>query len=156
MCFDLSVYDIFGALSAGAKLVMVSEPKDIRQVAKTVIEKEITIWNSVPAFVQMYVSELQREAKKNRECNTKERYQENLLRLCIMSGDWILVSLPKELRKELPEIEIVSMGGATEASIWSIYYPIGTVKNSGTVYHMADLWQIRICICLSGTENSAQ
>lgn len=128
MCFDLSVYDIFGALSAGAKLVMVSEPKDIRQVAKTVIEKEITIWNSVPAFVQMYVSELQREAKKNRECNTKERYQENLLRLCIMSGDWIPVSLPKELRKELPEIEIVSMGGATEASIWSIYYPIGTVK----------------------------
>lgn len=30
MCFDLSVYDIFGALSTGAMLVMIRDPRDMQ------------------------------------------------------------------------------------------------------------------------------
>jgi SagB-type dehydrogenase family enzyme len=45
-----------------------------------------------------------------------------------MSGDWIPVSLPGAIRACLPEAQLVSLGGATEASVWSIFYPIGTVS----------------------------
>jgi hypothetical protein len=47
------------------------------------------------------------------------------VRLVLMSGDWIPLDLVPRLRRANPAIELVSMGGATEASIWSIAYPIG-------------------------------
>jgi acyl carrier protein len=47
------------------------------------------------------------------------------LRLVMMSGDWIPVSLPSALAALLPHAELISMGGATEASIWSIIHRIG-------------------------------
>jgi acyl-coenzyme A synthetase/AMP-(fatty) acid ligase len=43
----------------------------------------------------------------------------------MMSGDWIPVALPGRIRTLLPSAELYSLGGATEASIWSIYHPIG-------------------------------
>ncbi len=43
--------------------------------------------------------------------------------VCAFSGDWIPVNLPDRIRKEYENAEVVSLGGATEASIWS-YYPI--------------------------------
>jgi acyl-coenzyme A synthetase/AMP-(fatty) acid ligase len=50
------------------------------------------------------------------------------LRLVLMSGDWIPVPLPDRIRSvAAPGIELVSLGGATEASIWSIYHRIGEV-----------------------------
>src|SRR5699024_5530016 len=36
--------------------------------------------------------------------------------------------LPKEIRKHFPNAIIVSLGGATEAGIWSIYYQIDATK----------------------------
>ena len=45
----------------------------------------------------------------------------------MMSGDWIPLTLPDKIRALQPSIQIISMGGATEASIWSILYPIETV-----------------------------
>ena len=44
-----------------------------------------------------------------------------------MSGDWIPVSLPDRIRRLGAGVEVISLGGATEASIWSILYPIGEV-----------------------------
>jgi pyochelin synthetase len=49
----------------------------------------------------------------------------------MMSGDWIPTTLPDQIRRLRPghdPLEIVSLGGATEASIWSILYPIETVE----------------------------
>ena len=45
----------------------------------------------------------------------------------MMSGDWIPVALPDRIRAVYPTTQVMSLGGATEASIWSIHYPIGTV-----------------------------
>src|ERR1700693_1719430 len=50
------------------------------------------------------------------------------LRLAMLSGDWIPVRLPERARLLSPEMEVISLGGATEASIWSIYYRIGEVS----------------------------
>ena len=70
----------------------------------------ITIWNTVPAFMSMLMD----------YC---EVAGESLpLRLVLLSGDWIPISLPEQIYQWAPESTVVSLGGATEASIWSNYY----------------------------------
>jgi acyl carrier protein len=50
------------------------------------------------------------------------------LRLALLSGDWIPVPLADRIRGRCGAgVRVVSLGGATEASIWSILYEIGTV-----------------------------
>ncbi|HEX5757932.1 MAG TPA: amino acid adenylation domain-containing protein, partial [Thermoanaerobaculia bacterium] len=49
------------------------------------------------------------------------------LRLVFNSGDWIPVGLPDRVRAAFPRAEFVSLGGATEATVWSNYYPVAGV-----------------------------
>jgi SagB-type dehydrogenase family enzyme len=49
------------------------------------------------------------------------------LRVVMMSGDWIPVKLPGRIRAMGQDMQVISLGGATEASIWSILYPIEQV-----------------------------
>ncbi len=116
--FDLSVYDIFGILAAGGVLVMPSPcaHPNPEEWAGLVKKEGITIWNSVPAIVDLLVTYLENRG----ECLPES------LRLILMSGDWIPVTLPDRIRRLSTgsDIEIISLGGATEASIWSILYKI--------------------------------
>jgi len=116
MCFDLSVYDIFGALSTGALLVLVPDQKDIRNLVKVVEKEGITVWNSVPAIMDLLVENL----RTTKLVNTT-------LRLVMLSGDWIQLNLPDKIKNHFVNADVYSLGGATEASIWSIYYPITEV-----------------------------
>ena len=50
------------------------------------------------------------------------------MRLVMMSGDWIPLGLPDKVKAEFPVAEVISLGGATEASIWSIYFPIEEIR----------------------------
>ena len=77
----------------------------------------VTIWNSVPMLVQMLVEYMEFAGKAG----------DIPLRLVLMSGDWIPLDLPRRIRAVAPEAKLFSLGGATEASIWSILYPIGDV-----------------------------
>jgi pyochelin synthetase len=112
--FDLSVYDIFGILSVGGTLVLPSADRatDPSHWAKLLIEKKVTIWNSVPAMLQMLLAYLDSERIASLPC----------LRLALLSGDWIPLSLPDQLVKRAPNVRVVGLGGATEASIWSIFH----------------------------------
>ncbi|MBW9147271.1 AMP-binding protein, partial [Clostridium sp. CM027] len=57
-----------------------------------------------------------------------EPFKNENLRLVMLSGDWIPLKLPGKIKKYFPNAAIISLGGATEASIWSIYYPVTEVK----------------------------
>jgi amino acid adenylation domain-containing protein len=118
--FDLSVYDIFGVLSAGGTLVL-PEPTAIRDPGHwlELMETEgVTLWNSVPALMEMLVNYT--ESQQDSEISS--------LRLVMLSGDWIPVSLPDRVRKWCSGTQVVSLGGPTEASIWQAFYPIGEVQ----------------------------
>lgn len=117
LCFDLSVFDLFGALSTGASLVLINDIRDIKDLSRELIEKKITIWNSVPAIMDLVLNNLDND------------YINYDLRLVMLSGDWIPLRLPDRIKYQFPTSEVISLGGATEASIWSIYYPITQVKN---------------------------
>lgn len=114
--FDLSVYDVFGVLGAGGKLVLPDPEygKDPAHWIHWLNHENITVWNSVPAFVEMLAE--------------YEEYQRQVtsqsLRLVMMSGDWVPVSLPGRIRNLFQNVEIVALGGATEGSIWSNHFEI--------------------------------
>ncbi|MDJ0598953.1 MAG: amino acid adenylation domain-containing protein [Crocosphaera sp.] len=116
--FDLSVYDIFGMLVAGGTIVIPSadRTKDPAHWLELIVSEQITLWNSVPALMQMLVEYL-----------TNQSQQPSSLRLALLSGDWLPLNLPRQIQKLGSNIQVVSLGGATEASIWSIYYPITQV-----------------------------
>lgn len=120
LSFDLSVYDIFGILAAGGTVVM-PNPFNERNPDHWIemIEKyHVTVWNSVPSLFEMMVENLETLGRKIE------------LRLVMLSGDWIPVNLPERFWKINQTAKIISLGGATEASIWSIYYPIKYIDST--------------------------
>ncbi len=117
LSFDLSVYDIFGTLAAGGTVVM-PEPSashDPEHWTELVARHGVTVWNSVPALMQAWLDA------------APTGVPEPPLRLVLLSGDWIPVTLPAAVRARCPGAELVSLGGATEASIWSVWHPIREV-----------------------------
>ncbi|MEW6499837.1 MAG: AMP-binding protein, partial [Cyanobacteriota bacterium] len=52
------------------------------------------------------------------------------LRLILLSGDWLPLNLPAQIKALNEGFRVISLGGATEASIWSILYPIEAVAQS--------------------------
>jgi amino acid adenylation domain-containing protein/thioester reductase-like protein len=121
LSFDLSVYDIFGVLGAGGALVMPGSRVDPEEWLELARRHRVTVWNSVPALMQMLVEVAEGGAAAAPELD---------LRLVMLSGDWIPVQLPKRLRALWPGARVVSLGGATEASIWSIAYEVEEVEAS--------------------------
>lgn len=123
LTFDLSVYDIFGMLAAGGTIVFpsVDLAYDIDHWLELIRSQHVTVWNTVPALMQLLADHPQADSNSVRS-----------LRLIMMSGDWIPVALPAQLRALNPQAKIISLGGATEASIWSILYPIETIDPNWT------------------------
>lgn len=116
-CFDLSVYDVFGTLACGAKIVLIEDSKNIKDIVSKLESESVTVWNSVPAFMELIVA------------NVDESYTNDSLKVAMLSGDWISLKLPERVAKHFPNVDLYSLGGATEGSIWSIYYPIKEVKS---------------------------
>lgn len=117
-CFDLSVYDVFGVLGAGATIVVASDAQllDPSSLADVLDQAGITLWNSAPAILGAVLT-LSREAP-----------EASSLRLVMLSGDWIPLTLPDAVRGRYASARVISLGGATEAAIWSNWYPIGEVQ----------------------------
>ncbi len=113
--FDLSVYDLFGTVAAGATLVLPDAGSATSPQAwiEAILAQQVTVWNSVPALMQLLVDAAQAGGIVLPS-----------LRTVMLSGDWIPVALPQQIRQVAPNARIISLGGATEASIWSIHFPI--------------------------------
>ncbi|WP_143532263.1 non-ribosomal peptide synthetase [Saccharothrix sp. ALI-22-I] len=121
LSFDLSVYDVFGVLGTGGAVVVPdsARQRDPQHWCELVGTHRVTVWNTAPALLEILV--------EYAEADPVAAAQLSSLRLAMLSGDWIPVSLPDRLRALVPGVEVMSLGGATEASIWSITFPIGEV-----------------------------
>jgi non-ribosomal peptide synthetase component F/SAM-dependent methyltransferase/acyl carrier protein len=142
---DLSVYDIFGLLCAGGAIVMPDAcgVKDPAHWAELMVREKVTLWNSVPAMMQMLVeyAESEEDAESERRgdaescsfivpvspCPRVPASSFASLRLVIMGGDWLPISLPNRLKALVPKVQILSIGGPTETTIWNIGYLITEV-----------------------------
>jgi len=127
LSFDLSVYDVFGLLAAGGTIVLPDHGRrlDPAHWTELMARERVTLWNSVPALMEIWV-----EHAADRGEGMPDSF-----RLTLMSGDWIPVNLPDRIQALAAArapgarpVEVISLGGATEASIWSILYPIVQVN----------------------------
>lgn len=119
LAFDMSAYDVFGTLMAGATVVFPA-PEDERSPHRWIetIEREsVTVWHSVPALFGLLIEEC--------EIRAGERLP---IRLVLLGGDWIPLALPQRATAQLIDsAQLVSMGGATEVSMDSTIHLIGEV-----------------------------
>jgi amino acid adenylation domain-containing protein len=123
MCFDLSVYDIFGLLSAGGAVVIATQQEvtDVNKLKDFLTKYKITFWDSVPTTMNYLVKELK---------SAKDSFIQDSLRLVFLSGDWIPIQLPLEIKNYFPNAKVISLGGATEGTVWSNYYEIDQLDAS--------------------------
>lgn len=116
--FDLSVYDVFGPLLRGGSAVMLSEESG-RSPAGWVERLQrhgVTLWNSAPALAALLA---------------QEGAAVPSIRTFLLSGDWIPLTLPGRLQRLAPAAEVVSLGGATEGAVWSIFHRIAPADLAG-------------------------
>ncbi|XIG27219.1 amino acid adenylation domain-containing protein [Lysobacter enzymogenes] len=116
LSFDLSVYDIFGLLAAGGCIHVASreEVGDPRRLARMLFAEGITFWDSAPAVFQQLLFYLEEAGRDG----------ESALRLAFFSGDWIPLEFFDAIRRAFPRCEMIGLGGATEATVWSNFYPV--------------------------------
>ncbi|HEY0465009.1 MAG TPA: amino acid adenylation domain-containing protein, partial [Polyangiaceae bacterium] len=117
--FDLSVYDLFGLLSVGGAVVLVreAERRDAHRWVELAQRHGITVWNSVPVLLDMWLVAAQGAGLPAS------------LRLVLLSGDWVGLDLPDRLRALRSGCRLVALGGATEGSIWSNACEVDTVPS---------------------------
>ena len=122
LCFDLSVYDLFGVLSAGGtvRVATGSELRDPERLLRVLTDEPITMWDSAPSLLGQLAPHF------------SGVFPQAQLRLVLLSGDWIPVTLPDQVRSAFPGTRVVSLGGATEAAIWSNWFPIEKIDPAWT------------------------
>ncbi|MFI2435853.1 amino acid adenylation domain-containing protein [Streptomyces sp. NPDC018693] len=116
---DMSAFDLFGVLGAGGTLVFPTADgrRDPAHWAALMSEHRVTVWNSVPAMMEMLLETVPQGAAT--------------LRLAFLGGDWIPLPLPRRLAEAAaPGVEIVSVGGPTETTLWNIWYRVGEIDPS--------------------------
>ncbi|MFE2234770.1 amino acid adenylation domain-containing protein [Streptomyces sp. NPDC059442] len=116
--FDLSVWDVFGLLAEGGALVLVDEAdrRDAHRWLALCRRHGVTVWNSVPALMDMLLTAADREPLPD------------TLRLALLSGDWIGLDLPDRLAAATGgRCRLIALGGATEAAIWSNAHEVRSV-----------------------------
>ena len=110
LSFDLSVFDIFGPLSVGAKLVLCG-PEDTENPHRwkdLIREYQVTLWNSVPMSFHMLIQ-------------YAGGGDLHYPRAVLLSGDWIPVKLASQVYRKC---RLICLGGATEAAIWSNFHEV--------------------------------
>lgn len=114
---DLSVFDLFGVLAAGGALVVpaAADRRDPAHWAELIAAHRVTVWNSVPAMMEMLLESAGEDGRLGS------------LRLALLGGDWIPLAVPRRLADSAPGIEVVSVGGPTETTVWSIWYRVAEV-----------------------------
>ncbi|MPQ34078.1 SagB/ThcOx family dehydrogenase [Clostridium estertheticum] len=116
MCFDLSVYDIFGALSSGAALVLVKDQRDVVNLVKTVEDHKVTIWNSAPAVLDLAIDSI---AYDFPEKNQKQYFWSPMFQWSFI-GNQLYVgnkTYPGNVGNLFPKLYFISQNGITLKSM---------------------------------------
>jgi len=123
--YDMSVYEIFGALAAGARVVVPSdiETTDPIQLRELLRRQGVTAWSSAPALLDMLV---------NYACE-HDGLDGVALRVVGVGGDRMPPALPARLRRLLPQVRLHNLAGMTEVSYCSTYHLVTADETRGGI-----------------------
>jgi amino acid adenylation domain-containing protein len=113
--FDLSVFDLFGALAAGAQLHLVPPELNVlpNQLARFIRTSQLTQWFSVPSILS-YMAKF--DVVKHNDFP--------MLRRLLWCGEVFPTPALIYWMKRLPHVRFTNLYGPTEATIASSYYTL--------------------------------
>lgn len=99
LAFDLSVYDMFGVLAAGATVVTLddSDMVDPDALAAAMARNRVTFWDSAPAALGLVLDSLDEDGTRLPD-----------VRRVFLSGDWVPLPMVDTIRDRLPEAALMS------------------------------------------------
>ncbi|MFD2586093.1 amino acid adenylation domain-containing protein [Croceitalea marina] len=111
-CFDFSVWEIFGCLMTGGKLLMITpaEARDIESLCQLMNRYEATIFSQTPSAFYNFINYESLKVK---------------LRYVILGGEMLLPNKLKEWSDNNPEVKLINMYGITETSVHVTFKELG-------------------------------
>ena len=143
--FDLSIFDIFATIKAGATLYVVPEELSVFPIdlANFIEEQRITTWYSVPSVLTKLVLH-----------GNLERHQFSELRTVLFAGEVFPVKYLRQLKNLIPRAEFYNLYGPTETNVCTYYqvkdipadrtepFPIGKACANAEVFALNDRREI--------------
>ena len=123
-CHDMSLFDMIFMPAYHGRVVIpdtVSE-KDPHRWIEMMLEHGVTVWNSVPAFMEMLLAS---EDKRLAEAAGH-------LRCIMLGGDWIRPAMLRQIREMNPAVRMFSVGGPSETTVWNIYHEVTAADLEGS------------------------
>lgn len=114
-CFDFSVWEMYGALLYGGKLVIVPQmtARSPQQFLQLLRDEQVTILNQTPTYFYHLLQE-----------ELASREQSLHLRKVIFGGEALNPALLKNWREKYPFIQLINMYGITETTVHVTYKEI--------------------------------
>jgi amino acid adenylation domain-containing protein len=133
--FDLSVFDVYNTLEAGATLHLVTEDIALfpTTLANFIENRGITIWYSVPSALTLLLLHANLKAEQMRQ-----------LRIVLFAGEVFPMKYLRELTELLSHIELYNLYGPTETNVCT-YYKVERER-------LASLEKIPIGVACENTE----
>lgn len=115
-CFDFSVWEMYGALLTGAKLVIVSKDvsRDTKSFLNLLKQQKVTVLNQTPAAFYNLVN----EEYQSVGCDL-------LLRYVIFGGEALKPLRLKSFNAKYPKTKLINMYGITETTVHVTFKEIG-------------------------------
>lgn len=123
-CFDFSVWEMYGALLYGGRLVLVpkTDARDTSRFYALLARERVTVLNQTPgAFYNLIEEDRLRESPPLS------------LRYVIFGGEALTPSLLAPFAKAHPETRLINMYGITETTVHVTYRVIGDAEQRSTV-----------------------
>ncbi len=143
--FDLSVFDVYNAMEAGATVYLVTEDLALfpTTLANFIEQQQITVWYSVPSALMLLLLHANMKAEKLPH-----------LRTILFAGEVFPMKYLKQLADLLPNVELFNLYGPTETNVCTYYHvererlagmdklPIGIACENTEVFAVSDQDQI--------------
>ena len=143
--FDLSVFDVYNAMEAGATVYLVTEDLALfpTTLAQFIEQQQITVWYSVPSALMLLLLHTNMKAEKIPH-----------LRTILFAGEVFPMKYLKQLAELLPNVDLFNLYGPTETNVCTYYkvererlasmnnLPIGIACENTEVFAVNDQDQI--------------
>ncbi|MBQ7667756.1 MAG: amino acid adenylation domain-containing protein [Clostridia bacterium] len=107
-CFDFSVWEMYGALLYGGRLVIIPKEisRDVQEFLKVLRKEKVTILNQTPNVFYNLVNE-----------EVKEKNADLVIRYIVFGGEALKPTMLKPFRDKYPKTKLINMYGITETTV---------------------------------------
>lgn len=117
--FDVSVFEIYGALLNGGKLVVINtETSSIGQIGETIRRYGVTTLNVTPVMLNLLLDECSSDLFG--------------LKQILTAGDVLPVWLARKCHAKLRNCQLINAYGPTENSVYSTFYRVQDIPEDAT------------------------